>query len=102
MKLIDDDGTEIKISDETARNIREARKPRDKEARFDEARVSTKKDRQTGYPIRISILRGQEGEKMGVFPNSNIGSLPGCTLNEEDARAMANYILKLCNELEKK
>lgn len=104
MKLIDDDGTEIQISEETARNIRDVRKPKKeegKEARFDEVRISTTKDRNTSYPIRISILDDcQQGDEMGIFPDSNEGSLPGCTLCVRDARALANQILVLCSELE--
>lgn len=103
MKLIDDDGTEIKISKETAKNIREARNPKSRERKFDDVRISVSKDRETGYPIRISILDDtKQGDEMGIFPDSNIGSLPGNTLCVSDACKLANYILELCNELEKK
>lgn len=104
MKLIYDDGTEIKISEETARNIRDARKPegRKREREFGHLRISDTGDT-NWYPIRISILGNcQQGLPMGHFGGAAGGLLPGYTFSETGARAMANYILELCDELEKK
>lgn len=91
MKLIDDDGTEIKISEETAQNIRDARKPKGRE-QFGCIEISLREN--FGYyPIRIKIVNGC---------HTDGGKNPGDILNIEKARQMAHYILKLCDELEKK
>ena len=106
MKLIDDDGTEIQISEETARNIRDARKPKGREKQFDYVRVSEADmvSKNFSWPIRISILDDRkEGYSMGEgFDGWNAGKIPGNTLDKEKARDLANYILELCNGLEKK
>lgn len=107
MKIIDDNGTEIEISEETAQNIRDARNPEDREKRFGYIRVSLiglTYMTPYGWPIRVSILdNAYEGQPMGEgFDKRNPGKLPGGTITQEQARAMAHYLLELCDELEKK